>query len=295
MSILSARQVPGARADIVAVGALILSLFSVTCGATLAKQLFPLVGPEGATSLRLIVGAAVLSVIFRPWRMDIRSGWRQLLAYGVVLGMMNLSFYKSLEYVPLGLALAIEFSGPLLVALASSSRKLDFVWIGFAVLGLVSLLPIWNTSSQLDWRGVTLALIAGACWAGYILIGRRAGRRHGPGASAAGLVVAAMLTAPVGVVHAGSALLDPHTLLLGAAVGVISSAVPYSLEMLALPKLPPYQFSILVSAEPAVGAAMAQIQLGEVLMPAQLFAVGLVVCASIGAAATSRPGRIELN
>ncbi|SEQ26647.1 inner membrane transporter RhtA [Devosia sp. YR412] len=256
-------------------------------GASFAKGLFPAVGPAGATALRLTLAAIVLVGIFRPWRHRLdRRQWRFVLAYGAVMGAMNLFFYAAIQTIPLGVAVALEFTGPLAVALAGSRKPLDFAWIILAVAGLALLLPLGQSSGEIGLPGVLLALATGACWAGYIIFGQRAGIGGGPHITALGVSIAAVIALPFGIATAGTAMLDPAILPVALAVALLSSAIPYALDMVALPHIPSRLFGILMSGQPALGALSGFLILNEVLNPWQLGGIIAIIVASLGATVT---------
>lgn len=268
--------------------ALLVSMSSIQCGAALAKRLLPFVGASGTTALRLGIASVLLALLLRPWRARIRrEQWPALLGYGVALGLMNLLFYKALETVPLGVAVALEFSGPLAVALAGSRRWRDVAWVALAVFGLLLLLP--QSGQAIDLRGALSALAAGGCWALYILAGQKAGVAHGPRTVALGSAIAAIMLVPVGIVHAGDALLMPALLPLAVAVALLSTAIPYSLEMIALTRMPTSSFGMMMSLEPVFAALSGLLFLHEQLSPRQWLAITAVVLASAGTAMSRRP------
>lgn len=267
------------------VAAVLGAIVSLTVGSSFAKHLFPYVGAEGTSAVRVTFAALLLLAVWRPWRFALSAKAAGAIAlYGVVLGLMNLLFYLSLRTIPLGLAISIEFTGPLAVAMLSSRRPLDFVWVGFAVVGLSLLLPIHQGAGHLDPVGMAFALGAGICWALYIVFGQRISHLHPGQTTSLGMLTAALVVLPFGLTHAGTALLDPKLLAAGFAVAVLSSALPYTLEMFALKHLPKQTFGILLSLEPAVGAVAGWIVLAERLTPVQLLAIGCVVVASAGSA-----------
>ena len=262
-------------------------MFSVQVGASLAKGLFPALGAQGATALRVTLAALILAVIFRPWRnLPPRTAWPVLLGYGAALGFMNLSIYTALETIPLGVAVALEFTGPLAVAVLSSRRWTDFLWVGLAVAGLAVLLPIWRQAHALNPIGVAFALVAGLCWALYMVFANRAGAAHGPGSTAIGMAIAAALALAVGGAHGGAALASPNLLLIGLGVALLSSVLPYTFEMFALTRIPLRVFGILMSVEPAIAAFMGWLILHEKLTLPQWGAIAAIMAASLGAALT---------
>lgn len=283
------RAIP-ATAIVLPIALLVVAMVSIQSGASLAKSLFPVIGAEGTTALRLGFGAIILAVIMRPWQARLTlSSCKALLAYGLALGGMNLMFYMSLKTIPLGIAVSLEFTGPLALALLSSRRLLDFVWVAMAVTGLWLLLPSTHSEQALDPVGMAFALGAGLCWAMYIIFGQKAGAQHGKHTACLGTLVAAALVIPIGMWQVGSALYNVDLLPIALAVAVLSSALPYSLEMIALTRLPSRIFSILMSLEPAVAALTGLLFLSEQLHVTQWLAISFIILASAGAAATIRP------
>lgn len=271
---------------------LLVAMASLQGGASLAKSLFPLIGAEGTTALRLGLAALVLCLCMRPWRAPLTwRSCRSLLAYGAALGSMNLLFYLSLKTVPLGIAVALEFTGPLGLALLSSRRPLDFGWIALAVAGLWLLLPDQQASTRIDPQGMVFALAAGLCWALYIVFGQKAGAEHGAHTVALGTLVAAILVFPLGLAQAGVQLFSLHLLPVALGVALLSSALPYSLEMVALTRLPARTFSTLMSMEPAIAALSGLLFLHERLGSNQWLAIGAIILASVGTALTANPAR----
>ncbi|MFC4590072.1 EamA family transporter [Sphaerisporangium corydalis] len=268
-------------------GLVVLAILSVQVGAGLAKNLFTQLPPSAVVFLRIATGAVILGLVARPrlrglTRRDLAVG----AAFGVTLGVMNLSFYEALARLPMGICVTIEFLGPLGVALAASRRRRDLLWVVLAATGIVLLAP-WG-GGDLSWSGIAFSALAGACWAGYILLSAAAGGRF-PGTTGLSfaMIVALVVIAPLGIASGGAGLLSPELILLGAGVGLLSSVIPYSLELEALRRMPKRVFGILMSLEPAAAALVGLVVLGELLDLREWAAIGCVVVASAGATRTT--------
>jgi inner membrane transporter RhtA len=278
-------------ANLLPILAVLGSVTALGIGTSFAKQLFPQVGSLGTTALRVGFSALLLLALWRPWRWSLpRADAVSVLKYGVALGFMNLLFYMSLRTIPFGVAVAIEFSGPLAVAMLYSRKPIDFAWLALAVAGLGLLLPLGHGIASLDPEGLMYALAAAVCWGAYIVFGKRLSHLHAGHSVALGLTVAALTVVPFGVWHAGSALLDPRILLFGLGVAAISSAIPISLEMMALKRLPQETFGIMTSLEPAVAALLGLLMLNEHLAGLQWLAIVCIMMAAAGSSLTARRG-----
>lgn len=225
------------------VALLVISMLSIQCSASLAKSVFPIIGPEATTALRLMFAALVLLPVMRPWRAKLtRKQWLPIILYGLSTGVMNMCFYQAISRIPLGVGVALEFTGPLAIAMLGSRRLIDFLWIALAVGGLLLLLPIHEFSGNLDPVGVAFALGAGFCWAMYIFFGKRAGNAGGGASVSLGMIVGACAILPFGVASAGTSMFSMSVLPLALLLGVFSSALPYGLEIVALKQLPRADF-----------------------------------------------------
>lgn len=270
------------------VSAAIAALWSTAVGAAFAKTLFPVVGAFGIAALRIVLAAGLLLMFHRPWKRTIPSRFRwAVLGYGATLGLMNILIYQAFSRIPIGIAIAIEVTGPLAIALAGSRTRRDLLWVIAAAIGLLLLVP--KTGAEpLDPVGIAFAIASGVCWALYIVAGKHVSGAPGGDAVAWGMLVAAVLIAPLGIAQAGATLVQPWILATGLLIALLSSALPYSLEMTAMRRLPATAFSLLASAAPAIGSLSGFLILSERLTPVQWIAIGFVMVASAGSALTAR-------
>ncbi|OXA81710.1 inner membrane transporter RhtA [Flavobacterium aquidurense] len=270
------------------VPAVLLAIISVQCGAAIAKTLFPAIGAAGTASIRIGISALILLLAYRPNLKAItREQWKIVVPYGLSLGAMNLIFYFAIERIPIGLAVTLEFIGPLLVAIIGSKRVIDYCWVLLAAMGIVLIAP-WS-NDKVDLLGVLFALLAGALWAAYIVLGGKISKIMNSGqAVSTGMLFAAILILPFGLFENGLANLTTKFFGMGVALALLSSAIPFTLEMKALGQLPPRTFSILMSLEPAAAAICAFIFLQEKLSFYEVLAVVCVVVASAGSTLTAK-------
>lgn len=260
-------------------------IVSVQVGAAIATRLFASTGPAGAVTLRLFFAGIVLLVVWRSALRIDRKALPVALAYGAVLALMNLCFYEAIDRIPLGMAVTLEFLGPLAIALAGSRKWIDPVW---ALLAGGGVFMLTQSDGPVVWSGILLALAAGVCWGGYILLSAKLGERtSGGGGLAIAMAFGGILMVPVGIAEAGTSLLQPAVLAAGFAVAMLSSVVPYSLELEALRRMPARVFGVLMSLEPAVAALAGFLVLGQILNFGQWAGVVCVVAASAGATRTA--------
>jgi inner membrane transporter RhtA len=294
-------QTPSARALkptnlLVPIAALLAAMVSIQVGAASAAGLVAAVGVEGASVLRLAISAVLLALVLRPWQATLTAGTiRPLLLYGLAMAAMNLLFYAAIVRIPLGVAAALEFLGPLAVGLYASRRAVD-VWLALAAAGGLALLLLagW-TGEPLDPLGVAFALAAAACWAVYIVCGQTAGATHGRHTVSLGMIIAAVAVLPFGAPQAATVLWSPALLPVAIGVALLSSALPFALEMLALRQLSKPTYGTLISVEPAIGAVAGYLMLSQSLSLQQCAAIGLIMCASAGAAWTAATASVPAD
>lgn len=271
------------------VPAVLLAIISVQGGAAIAKSMFPFLGATATVALRIGLSAIILMLAFRPNLKNVSgTQWKMVTLYGISLGAMNLSFYLSLSRIPLGLAVTLEFIGPLLLAIFTSKKGTDLIWALMATTGIILIAP-WSNNTSIDWIGILLALLAGAFWAAYIIVGGKTSKiMDGGQAVSVGMVVASCVVLPFALVDGNLFRATPSLLAMGFAIALLSSAIPFSLEMNALKHIPAKTFSILMSLEPAVAAVFGLLFLSEHLSIYEWMAITLVIGASTGSTLTKK-------
>ena len=252
-------------------------------GAAWSKSLFPIVGPEGVVALRVGISALLLALVTGAWRLRLpREHWGNLVGYGVCLGVMNSVAYQAFARVPIGIAMAIEVVGPLTLVIVGSRRLSDFLWLGGTVAGLGLVLFPGKEIAPLDIVGLGFACCSATSWAGYIVFGSRLAKMGSGSIVAAGALIASVFVVPLGVASTGAAMFTPELLALGLGVAVLTNALPYFLQMLAMRQLPRALYGVIAGGVPAVGAAMSWLVLGEQLAARQWLGIGVVVLAAAG-------------
>jgi inner membrane transporter RhtA len=272
----------------VAIPATLLAIICVQGGASIAKQLFPAIGAIGTVSLRIVLSAVLLTLINRPKFLQFtKQKWKYCALYGIGLAAMNLIFYMAIQRIPLGLAVTVEFAGPLFLALVLSRKLLDVVWALLACVGILLIVP-WQ-SNNIDLLGLGLAFLAGMFWAGYIVMGGKVAKiMDGKDAVTTGMLFASLVIIPFTIWDGAVFNLTPTLFIKGLGVAILSSALPFSLEMMALKKLPAKTFSILMSLEPAFAAFSGLLFLSESLTFLQWISIACVIAASIGTTVFSK-------
>lgn len=264
-----------------------VSLLSLQIGAAFAKTIFPLVGTDGVAALRIGISALLLAIVFRPWTAKFQATyWPSIFIYGAMIGLMNLLIYRAFLHIPVGIAISIEVLGPLGISLLSTKRRTDIIWVLCALIGVL-LLPFNQADTALSLTGVIYAVLAAICWGLYIKTASTVSQLGSKGV-ATGILIAALFMVPIGTIQAGSSLFTPNILMLGLIIALLSSAVPFLLDMYALKRLPRSIFGILMSASPAVSAMAGAIILDEQLSTLQWFGIAAISLACIGASFTKK-------
>ena len=273
---------------------IILSMISLVSGASLAKQLFVTIGPESTSVIRLGIAAFFLTLLWRPWKKKLKKQQLKIIAiYGICLGVMNFLFYLAIARLPLGIAIAIEFIGPLSVAIYLSKKAFDFLWAILAIIGIALILPLSEVQQPVDIIGVVYALGAAAAWALYVIQGKKAASVARSGITTSlGMITGFIAIFPFGATNLPIIFTSSNLILTAIAVGIFSSAIPYSLEMVALKKLTSKHFGLLMSMEPAIGTIAGYLYLNEELTSLQLLAIFCIVTASIGSTMTATRSRV---